>query len=62
MAQMLCSLNSCVYVVLMVLCRAAKGPEASEGPLQAEGHDLFAGCKTEDLDGFLHWDRRRAAH
>ena len=41
---------------------SAEDTEAEEGALQAELHDLCAGCETEDLVSFLHWDGRWAAH
>lgn len=49
----------CLTSVCWTVCEC---PEAGEGPLLAETHELCAGCETEGLDGFLHWDKRRAAH
>ena len=41
---------------------SAEDTGAEGSAVQAELHDLCAGCETEGVDGFLHWDGRRAAH
>ncbi len=44
-----------------VFVKDTEDTDAKEGALQAELYDLCAGSETEGLDGFLHWDGRRAA-